>query len=61
MDNGGPAGVASRLAATSGWTASGDLEFLNGWEYKLGSEILTPFGRGQLCECTRQPMQKELT
>jgi hypothetical protein len=45
----GPAGIASRLRATSGWKAKGELEFLNGWQYKLGAEVLTPFGRGQLC------------
>jgi len=28
--------------------SSGNLSFLNGWEYKLGAEILTPFGREQL-------------
>ncbi|KAF5349760.1 hypothetical protein D9758_010177 [Tetrapyrgos nigripes] len=32
----------------TGFTASGPLEFLNTWTYKLGSEILTPFGRSQL-------------
>ncbi|KAI1827597.1 phosphoglycerate mutase-like protein [Xylaria intraflava] len=26
---------------------SGDLEFLADWTYKLGAELLTPFGRGQ--------------
>jgi hypothetical protein len=46
----GPAGVASRLKVSSGWKAKGDLKFLNDWEYKLGAEILTPFGRGQLCK-----------
>lgn len=28
--------------------ASGELSFLNKWTYKLGSEILSPFGREQL-------------
>lgn len=46
----GPGGVASRLKAVEGWKASGDLEFLNDWEFKLGAELLTPFGRQQLCE-----------
>jgi hypothetical protein len=42
-------GLAIRLK-NSNWTASGDLAFLNDWSYKLGGEILTPFGRQQLCE-----------
>ncbi|CCM02907.1 uncharacterized protein FIBRA_05021 [Fibroporia radiculosa] len=46
---GGPAKLASRLnEAASWWTASGGLTFLNDWTYKLGEEILTPFGRQQL-------------
>lgn len=44
----GPMGLAIRLQ-NSNWTASGDLSFLNDWSYKLGGEILTPFGRQQLC------------
>ncbi|KAH9836116.1 histidine phosphatase superfamily [Rhodofomes roseus] len=32
----------------TGFTAHGPLEFLNTWTYKLGAEILTPFGRKQL-------------
>ncbi|EED80594.1 predicted protein [Postia placenta Mad-698-R] len=32
----------------TGFTAKGPLEFLNTWTYKLGAEILTPFGRQQL-------------
>ncbi|KAJ7917890.1 hypothetical protein B0H13DRAFT_1869924 [Mycena leptocephala] len=36
------------LASTSGVTATGPLAFLATWEYKLGAEILTPFGRSQL-------------
>lgn len=46
----GPSGVASRLKAVKGWKASGDLAFLNDWDFKLGAELLTPFGRQQLCE-----------
>ena len=46
----GPAGIARRLQETSGWTARGDLSFLNNWSYKLGREVLTPFGRQQLCQ-----------
>lgn len=36
-------------ASSSGqWKAAkGDLEFLNDWTYKLGAELLTPFGRKQ--------------
>ncbi|KAF9026466.1 phosphoglycerate mutase-like protein [Hymenopellis radicata] len=46
---GGPANFSSRLNAVAGdLTASGDLEFLNEWTYKLGEEVLTPFGRQQL-------------
>jgi hypothetical protein len=29
------------------------MSFLNDWEYRLGAELLTPFGRQQLCECGR--------
>ncbi|KAA1474843.1 phosphoglycerate mutase-like protein [Dentipellis sp. KUC8613] len=46
---GGPAAFAGRLHdSSSGWTAGGDLDFLNDWTYKLGEEVLTPFGRQQL-------------
>ncbi|KAJ7211760.1 phosphoglycerate mutase-like protein [Mycena pura] len=46
---GGPATFPPRINAnTSAWTASGDLDFLNEWTYKLGEEVLTPFGRQQL-------------
>ncbi|KAF8214171.1 phosphoglycerate mutase-like protein [Mycena galopus ATCC 62051] len=46
---GGPANFSSRLhAAADKWTASGDLAFMNEWTYKLGEEVLTPFGRQQL-------------
>ncbi|EIW64306.1 phosphoglycerate mutase-like protein [Trametes versicolor FP-101664 SS1] len=49
----GPSAFAAKLhgAATSeGFSASGPLEFLNTWTYKLGAELLTPFGRQQLFE-----------
>ncbi|KAJ7432160.1 phosphoglycerate mutase-like protein [Mycena latifolia] len=36
------------LASTTGVNATGPLAFLATWEYKLGAEILTPFGRSQL-------------
>ncbi|KAH9030686.1 phosphoglycerate mutase-like protein [Lactarius pseudohatsudake] len=46
---GGPASLARRLNdAAADWTAQGDLDFLNNWTYKLGEEVLTPFGRQQL-------------
>ncbi|TFK56976.1 phosphoglycerate mutase-like protein [Heliocybe sulcata] len=48
---GGPAGFADKLQNATiggGFTASGSLEFLNAWTYKLGAELLTPFGREQL-------------
>ncbi|KAJ7130984.1 phosphoglycerate mutase-like protein [Mycena filopes] len=46
---GGPANFSGRLNALAAkWTASGDLAFMNEWTYKLGEEVLTPFGRQQL-------------
>ncbi|KAF8638870.1 hypothetical protein AX17_001926 [Amanita inopinata Kibby_2008] len=46
---GGPARLAAHLHDTANkWNASGELEFLNSWTYKLGEEVLTPFGRQQL-------------
>ncbi|TRM63976.1 histidine phosphatase superfamily [Schizophyllum amplum] len=46
---GGPANFSGRLHDVADkWNASGDLEFMNEWTYKLGEEILTPFGRQQL-------------
>ncbi|KAI0638912.1 phosphoglycerate mutase-like protein [Trametes polyzona] len=46
---GGPANFSARLHnSADGWTTTGDLEFMNNWTYKLGEEILTPFGRQQL-------------
>lgn len=45
----GPLAVAMRLKNAK-YEASGSLEFLNQWTYKLGAEILTPFGRQQLCK-----------
>src|ERR1700722_8064998 len=47
-----PAAFATTLhaaASGAGFGASGPLSFLNTWTYKLGAEILTPFGREQLC------------
>ncbi|KAG5727396.1 3-phytase A [Termitomyces sp. T112] len=46
---GGPASLAARLnEAAAEWNASGSLDFLNDWTYKLGEELLTPFGRQQM-------------
>lgn len=45
-----PATFAQKIAnATkgSGFQVSGDLAFLANWTYELGTELLTPFGRGQ--------------
>ncbi|GAA5930144.1 histidine phosphatase family protein [Sporobolomyces koalae] len=39
---------ARKVAEAKHFKASGDLAFLNAWEYKLGAELLTPFGREQL-------------
>ncbi|KAF8162781.1 histidine phosphatase superfamily [Crassisporium funariophilum] len=45
----GPAKFATKLHKSPElWNASGSLEFLNDWTYKLGEELLTPFGRQQL-------------
>lgn len=48
----GPASFAAKVheAANSpaGFKATGRLKFLRNWTYKLGGEILTPFGRSQL-------------
>ena len=35
-------------ANSTGFTATGPLDFLNSWTYKLGAAILTPFGREEL-------------
>ncbi|KAH7929279.1 phosphoglycerate mutase-like protein [Leucogyrophana mollusca] len=46
---GGPASLASKLhKSAADWEATGKLSFLNDWTYKLGEEVLTPFGRQQL-------------
>ncbi|KAJ4473127.1 phosphoglycerate mutase-like protein [Lentinula aciculospora] len=46
---GGPADFAGRLNKVADeWNAKGDLAFMNDWTYKLGEEVLTPFGRQQL-------------
>ena len=45
----GPSSFANKLAnaTKSGLSVSGDLAFLRNWTYKLGAELLTPFGRSQ--------------
>ncbi|KAF8898246.1 histidine phosphatase superfamily [Gymnopilus junonius] len=46
---GGPSKFGGKLhKSPESWNASGDLDFLNEWTYKLGEELLTPFGRQQL-------------
>jgi len=46
---GGPAKFATKLhKSPESWNATGELDFLNDWTYKLGEELLTPFGRQQL-------------
>ncbi|KAL1848670.1 hypothetical protein Daus18300_013540 [Diaporthe australafricana] len=44
-----PAQFAQKVhnATKTGFSASGDLSFLADWTYKLGAELLTPFGRSQ--------------
>ncbi len=42
------AGKVHATATSGGFSGSGVLNFLNTWTYKLGAEILTPFGRSQL-------------
>ncbi|KAF7292511.1 Acid phosphatase [Mycena kentingensis (nom. inval.)] len=49
----GPSKFATALnavAAAGNLSAGGPLEYLNTWEYRLGAEILTPFGRAELFE-----------
>ncbi|KAI0476263.1 phosphoglycerate mutase-like protein [Xylariaceae sp. FL0804] len=51
--SGGPPAFAEKLANAStgaggpGFAVDGGLSFLADWTYKLGAELLTPFGRGQ--------------
>ncbi|KAI6893311.1 phosphoglycerate mutase-like protein [Hortaea werneckii] len=45
-----PSVFAQKIAnatAAGGFEVSGELEFLSDWTYKLGAELLTPFGRSQ--------------
>ncbi|KAG2350244.1 phosphoglycerate mutase-like protein [Suillus weaverae] len=49
--NSGASHFASKLhdaASKEGFSATGDLKFLATWTYKLGAEILTPYGRDSL-------------
>jgi hypothetical protein len=47
----GPATFVAKLHevanSEAGFKANGYLELLRNWTYKLGAEILTPFGRSQ--------------
>ncbi|KAF5391937.1 hypothetical protein D9757_001686 [Collybiopsis confluens] len=42
--------AVNEAAGNGTFVAGGPLAFLNTWNYKLGAEILTPFGREQLFE-----------
>lgn len=44
-----PATFAQKIAnaTKTGFSVSGELDFLGNWTYKLGAELLTPFGRSQ--------------
>ena len=45
-----PSAFATKLhnaTADDPWSSWGELDFLNTWTYKLGAELLTPFGRSQ--------------
>jgi hypothetical protein len=47
----GPSQFAAEIhsaVSKEGFSVTGDLEFLATWTYKLGAEILTPFGREAL-------------
>jgi hypothetical protein len=45
----GPSTFAQKIAnaTKTGLSVSRDLDFLSNWTYKLGAELLTPFGRSQ--------------
>lgn len=45
----GPEKFAQKLAnaTKTGLSVSGELSFLSQWQYRLGAELLTPFGRSQ--------------
>ncbi|BGP43558.1 hypothetical protein JCM10449v2_007599 [Rhodotorula kratochvilovae] len=44
----GTEAFARDVVGAPGFKASGNMSFLNDWKYRLGAEILTPFGREQL-------------
>ncbi|KAI0348404.1 phosphoglycerate mutase-like protein [Trametopsis cervina] len=44
------ASTLQQVASGQGFSVSGPLTFLSDWTYKLGSELLLPFGRQQLFE-----------
>ncbi|GEM11073.1 phytase [Rhodotorula toruloides] len=44
----GTESFGKNVVEAEGFKASGNLTFLNDWKYRLGAEILTPFGREQL-------------
>ncbi|KEP52493.1 histidine phosphatase domain protein [Rhizoctonia solani 123E] len=48
LEWGQPLVLANKLKSIENINATGQLGFLNNWTYKLGAEVLTPFGRGQL-------------
>lgn len=48
--DGGPKALSGKLEHMKGWKASGELKFLEEWKWGLGGEVLTPFGREQLCK-----------
>ena len=41
------AGKLANATKAGGFSTSGELAFLSNWTYKLGAELLTPFGRSQ--------------
>ncbi|CAE6501873.1 unnamed protein product [Rhizoctonia solani] len=50
LEWGQPPVLVKKLSSVKHINATGQLHFLNDWTYKLGAEVLTPFGRGQLYE-----------
>ncbi|CAE6426393.1 unnamed protein product [Rhizoctonia solani] len=50
LEWGQPPVLVKKLSSVKKLTATGQLDFLNDWSYKLGAEVLTAFGRGQLYE-----------
>ncbi|KAG8690559.1 hypothetical protein FRC11_010746 [Ceratobasidium sp. 423] len=50
LEWGQPPVLVKKLGSVKKINATGQLRFLNDWTYKLGAEVLTAFGRGQLYE-----------